>query len=48
VASSGFVRVQDSAASKNFIIAPSGDLTLQDAVVLTHQVSVVVKLQTLK
>jgi hypothetical protein len=48
VASSGFVRVQDKAASRNFIIAPSGNLTLQDAVVLTHQVSVVVKLQSLQ
>jgi len=48
VASSGFTRSQDLAAASNFIIAPSGDLTLEDAVVLTHQVSVVVKLQSVK
>jgi hypothetical protein len=43
-----FVGVGDSRAESNFIIAPSGSLTLEKAVVLTHQVSVVVKLQSVK
>lgn len=34
-------------ASSNFIIAPSGSLTLQDAVVLTHQISVAVALHAI-
>lgn len=35
-------------ADSNFIIAPSGRLTLEDAMVLTHQIAVVVKLQSLR
>lgn len=41
-------RSADLAAANNFIVAPSGDLTLQGAAVLTHQISVAVKLQALK
>jgi len=48
VESSFFWRSQDLASAGNFIIAPSGSLTLEEAVVLTHQVSVVVKLQSLR
>jgi hypothetical protein len=52
VASSGIVwdRIGAEAGSydKNFIIAPSGDLTLQESVVLTHQIAVAVKLQSMK
>lgn len=48
VATGGFARPDFSRSAElgdaNFLIAPSGDLTLQDSVVLTHQVSVVVKL----
>ncbi len=38
----------DLAAGENFIVAPSGSLSLQEAVVLTHQISVAVKLQGIK
>ncbi|MDZ7363127.1 MAG: hypothetical protein ONB46_20745 [candidate division KSB1 bacterium] len=48
VESPRFFGVSDSRAESNFIIAPSGSLTLEEAVVLTHQVSVVVKLQSVK
>ncbi len=44
VASNFWFRTAD-AAGQNFIVAPSGSLTLQEAVVLTHQISVVVALQ---
>jgi hypothetical protein len=37
----------DSASRGNFIIAPSGSLTLQEAVVLTHQISVAVALHAI-
>ncbi len=43
-----FFAASDLRAESNFIIAPSGSLTLEEAVVLTHQVSVVVKLQSVK
>ena len=35
----------DMAASQDFILAPSGPLTLQDARVTTHQFSVVVPIR---
>jgi hypothetical protein len=45
---SGFVGPRlESAADSNFIIAPSGSLTLQEAVVLTHQISVTVALHAI-
>jgi hypothetical protein len=37
-------RSADLAAGSNFILAPSGSLTLDEAVVLTHQISVAIKL----
>jgi hypothetical protein len=45
VATGRFFRTAELGDAANFIIAPSGDLTLQEAVVLTHQISVAVKLQ---
>jgi hypothetical protein len=38
----------EDALGNSFIIAPSGDLTLQESVVLTHQIAVAVKLQSIK
>jgi hypothetical protein len=45
---SGIARADALGSSSNFIVAPSGSLTLQGAAVLTHQISVTVKLQALK
>jgi hypothetical protein len=42
------IRSADLAVGQNFIVAPSGSLTLQGAAVFTHQISVAVKLQALK
>jgi hypothetical protein len=41
-------RLEAGSYDKNFIIAPSGDLTLQESIVLTHQIAVTVKLQSIK
>jgi hypothetical protein len=38
----------DQSSAGNYIIAPSGDLTLQEAVVLTHQISVAVALRSVR
>ena len=37
--------MMDAAAAADFIIAPSGPLTLQDATVFTHQVSVAIPIR---
>ncbi len=47
VASRGFPETAADASS-NFILAPSGSLTLQEAVVLTHQISVAVALHAIR
>jgi hypothetical protein len=51
VASDFWIRAESAGqydAGKNFIVAPSGSLTLQEAVVMTHQISVAVALQAVK
>jgi len=40
-----FTRELDLAGGKNFIIAPSGDLTLEDAHVFTHRIMLTVPLE---
>jgi len=45
VAWSGFGRDLSFASSADFIVAPSGPLTLQDARVMTHQISIVVPIR---
>ncbi|MGH7494811.1 MAG: hypothetical protein ACREOO_20760 [bacterium] len=45
---SGFRWISGESASSDYVIAPSGSLTLQEAVVLTHQISVAVALSSMK